>query len=203
MTEEQALCKKCPHRSTCRTPCRPVELMLRGDSPVVFEKAHRDERGRLLVEIWPRRREIPETDMQSLDVDDSNQHAQAFSTENGSAFASYADKAQYRQTECFIKRFFLNWSFQDIATGMDTTPKNVRNLYHHGVKKIFSILFMADQADKMTDAERRAADVAKQRRYLERNREKVNQKRRERYQQNKEAINAKRRAEYAKKQATD
>lgn len=49
----------------------------------------------------------------------------------------------------------------------------------------------------MPPEERKRAGVAKQKRYLERSRDKVNAARRERYAKQKEAINAKRRAEYA------
>ena len=51
----------------------------------------------------------------------------------------------------------------------------------------------------MTPEDRKKADVEKQKRYLEKNREKVNARRRAHYQKNKERINAKCREQYARK----
>ena len=64
------------------------------------------------------------------------------------------------------------------------------------VKRLLSVIIEMDTVHKMTPEERKKAAVAKQKRYLEKNREKVNARRRERYAKNKERINAKRRTNY-------
>jgi hypothetical protein len=54
-----------------------------------------------------------------------------------------------------------------------------------------------DAVKKMTPEERKKAGVAKSKRYLKKNREKVNARRRTHYQKNKERINSKRRKQYS------
>jgi len=132
----------------------------------------------------------------------SSKEAQAFSTENENPFMHY--KPNYKQTSIFIKRFFGEWSYEDIAQAHDLkTPHAAMKLYHAAVKRLLAIIIEMDAVKKMTPEERRKAGVAKSKRYLEKNRDKVNARRREHYRKNKERINAKRRAKYSRRPKPD
>lgn len=128
----------------------------------------------------------------------SAREAMAFSTDAGNPFRHY--EPHHKQTAVFIQRLFFKWSYKDIAQANDMSEDNARKTYYNAVQKVLSIIIELDAVKKaMTPEQRKKADVAKQKRYLEKNREKVNAKRRERYARNKEKINAKRRAAYANK----
>ena len=129
----------------------------------------------------------------------SSKEAEAFSTENENPFRHY--ESNHKQTSVFIKRFFFGWSYEDIAQAHDVSIDAARKLYYAGVQKLLSVIIEMDAVKKMADEERKKADVAKQKRYLEKNREKVNVRRRAHYQKNKERINARRREQYSKKKA--
>ncbi|GAB6906017.1 hypothetical protein DESC_820040 [Desulfosarcina cetonica] len=86
-----------------------------------------------------------------------------------------------KQTSVFIKRFFGEWTYQEIADFYGDHPHNISKTYHNAVNRLLSVLVEMDGVKKMTDEERKQANVAKSKRYYERNRDKVNQKRWERY----------------------
>lgn len=93
---------------------------------------------------------------------------------------------------------------EDIAQAHDLkTPHAAMKLYHAAVKRLLAIIIEMDAVKKMTPEERRKAGVAKSKRYLEKNRDKVNARRREHYRKNKERINAKRRAKYSRRPKPD
>ena len=72
------------------------------------------------------------------------------------------------------------------------------SLYHAAAKRLLAVIVEMDSVHKaMTPEESKKAGVATSKRYLEKNREKVNARRRAHYQKNKERINAKRREQYA------
>jgi hypothetical protein len=75
----------------------------------------------------------------------------------------------------------------------DISVDAVRKLHYAGVQKMFSVIIEMDAVKKQTTERRKKSGVAKQKRYLEKNREKVNAGRRAHYAKNKERINAKRR----------
>jgi hypothetical protein len=182
------ICPKCAKRETCKTTCYPVERYLRKENKIVLQ------RGGVL---YPKTQEQHRSSLSSGDDKagnprQSSKEAQAFSTENENPFRHY--EPRFKQTSVFIKRFFAKWSYKDIAVYHDISTDAARKIYHAGVKKLVSVLIEMDKIDKMTDEERKRSAVARQKRYLEKNREKVNAKRRERYARNKEKINAKRRS---------
>lgn len=194
-----AICKKCRKRKSCKSPCRPVEQLIKGDSPAVFERRRRDG-----ITIYSGSTRMVQRSDLSSGVDDrgdtrrSNREAEAFSTENENPFRHY--EANHRQTSVFLKRFFAGWSYADIATAHDITERAAHGLYYAGCQRLLRVIIEMDFVHKsMTPAEQKRAAVVKSKRYLESHRDKVNAKRRERYQKNKARINAKRRAEYAKK----
>ena len=81
----------------------------------------------------------------------------------------------------------------------DISVDAARKLYYAGAKKLLAVIIEMDAVKKMTDEERKRADVAKQKWYSDKNRGKVKARRRAHYARNKDKINAKRRAEYAAK----
>lgn len=191
----KGICDKCAKRKTCKVPCRPVELYLQQDNLTVFEKGQGDT-----VTLFPRSREehrstLSHGEDNAGDPRLSNEEAMAFSTENENPFRHY--DANHKQTSVFIKRFFGKWSYKDIAKAEDISIDAARKMYYAGVQKLVSVIIEMDQVKKMTPEDRKRADVAKQKRYLERNRDKINAARRERYAKRKGAINAKRRERYA------
>lgn len=124
----------------------------------------------------------------------SAKEAQAFSTEAENPFRHY--EPNYKQTSVFIKRFFAKWSYKDIAKAHDISIDAARKLYYAGVQRLLAVIMEMDAVDKMTREERKRANVAKSKRYYERNREKIKAKRRERYAKKKEVINAKQLSKY-------
>jgi hypothetical protein len=190
------ICAKCSKRTTCKIPCYPIENYLRWDNKTVFEKNYRNK-----TVVYPLSREAPISTLSTGDDKAGNprissKEAIAFSTEAENPFHQY--EANHKQTSVFIKRFFGRWPYKDIAAVHEISIDAARKLYYAGVKKLLAIIIEMDQVKKMTEKERKQAAVAKQKRYREKNRGKVNARRRAHYNRNKEKINAKRRAEYAK-----
>jgi hypothetical protein len=193
----EAVCQKCAKRKTCRTPCRPVELHLADGNLTVFEKVQGDT-----ATLYPRSREAHRSTLstgtdKAGDPRLSNEEAKAFSTENENPFRHY--EANHKQTSVFIKRFFGRWAYEDIAKAHDISRDAAIKIYYAAVQRLLAVIIEMDQVKKLTPEERKRADVAKSKRYLERNREKVNAARLARYARNKEKINAKRRALYKAK----
>ena len=194
----EAVCQKCRKRKNCAVPCRPVELHLQKDNLTVYEKNQPDN----TIMVYPRSREAHRStlsmgDDKAGDPRFSSKEAQAFSTEAENPFTHY--DPNFRQTSVFLKRYFARWSYADIAQFHDISTDAARKLYHAASKKLLYVIMEMDALDKMTEEERKKANVAKQNRYVERNREAIKAKRRERYARNKERINAKRRERYAAK----
>jgi len=86
-----------------------------------------------------------------------------------------------------------------IAKAHDINIDAARKLYYAGVQKVLRVIIEMDAVKKQTPEERKKAGVAKSKRYLEKNRDKVNDRRRAHYAKNKERINAKRRKQHTKK----
>jgi len=170
-------CPKCTHKRSCKSPCRPVEMHLQKDNLTVFEKK---TTGNGTV-LYPRSREQRESELdQKFTGEKSQISLEAFSTESENPFCHY--EPNYRQTSVFIKRFFGQWSYADIAKAHNISVEAARKLNYAGVQRLLAV-------------------IAKSKRYLERNRDKVKARRREHYARNKDLINAKRRKRYARKKA--
>jgi len=189
------LCIKCKKRKTCKVPCRAVELYLAEGNSTLYEKWKGDT-----VTLYPRSREEQESNLstgedKAGDPRLSSKEAQAFSTENENPFRHYEDN--HKQTGIFIDRFFGKMSYADLAVKYEVSQTAAHKIYYAGFQKLLEIIMQMDQVRKsMPPEERKRAEVAKSKRYLERNRESVNAARRERYAKRKEKINAKRRGEY-------
>ena len=190
------ICPKCSKYKTCRSPCYPVKQYLAEDNLSVFEKKV-SGKGTIL---FPRSREQRESELnQKFTGEKSKISFEAFSTESENPFRHY--EPNHKQTSIFIKRFFGKWSYSDISKAHDISVDAARKLYYAGVQRLLAVIIEMDAVRKATPEQRRKSNVAKQKRYLERNRDKVNAKRRERYARNKDRINAKRRERYARKKA--
>jgi len=193
------VCKKCKKRKSCKAPCRPVELYLAEDNLTAFQKNAIGKHGEEIRIAMPRSRELQRSSL-SIGHDSrgdprlSSKEAQAFSTENENPFRHYTPN--HKQTSVFIKRFFGQWSYEDIAQVHDITPHAAMKLYHAASKRLLAVIVEMDTVKKMTEEERKKARVSSSKRYHEKNREKVNARRRAHYQKNKERINAKRRERY-------
>lgn len=187
------ICPKCGKYKTCKAPCYPIERYLRKDNKIVLQ------RGGVL---YPRTKEQHRSSLSSGDDKAGNprlslKEAMAFSTENENPFRHY--EPNHKQTSVFIKRFFGQWSYGDIAKAHDISIDAARKLYYAGAKRLLAVIIEMDSVKKMTDEERKRAGVAKSKRYLEKNRDKINARRRAHYARNKDKINAKRRAKFAAK----
>ncbi len=198
------VCLKCKKRKSCKVPCRPVELYLAEDNLTVFEKNQIGNHGEKISMVFPRSREqhrgsLSQGTDKKGDPRLSSKESEAFSTENENPFRGY--EPHFKQTSIFIKRFFFGWSYEDIAQAHDVSVDAARKIYYAGAQKLLAVIVEMDAVKKMTPEERKKAAVAKQKRYLKKNREKVKAQRRVHYQKNKERINAKRRDDYLKKKA--
>jgi hypothetical protein len=199
---QSGICEKCQKRAKCKKPCRPVELHLREDNLTAFQKNGIGKHGEEIRIAMPRSREDQRSSLstghnKNGDPRTSTKDAQAFSTENENSFMHY--EPNFKQTSVFLQRFFGKWSYEDIAQANDLiTPHAAMALYHAAAKRLLAVIMEMDAVRKaMSPKERKKAAVAKQKRYLEKNREKVNARRRAHYQKNKERINAKRRGQYS------
>ena len=191
------VCPKCSHKKSCRSPCRPVELYLAENNLSVFEKNVSGSGTILFPRSWEQR----ESELnQKFTGEKSKISFEAFSSEAENPFRHY--EPNHKQTSVFIKRFFGKWSYPDIAKAHDISVEAARKLYYAGVQRLLAVIIEMDSVRKaQTPEQRRQSNVAKSKRYLERNREKVNARRREHYARNKNQINAKRREHYARKKA--
>lgn len=160
----------------------------------VFEKNVSDSG----IILYPRSREQRESELdQKFTGEKSKISFEAFSTESENPFRHY--EANYKQTSVFIKRFFGKWSYPDIAKAHDISVDAARKLYYAGAQRLLAVIIEMDTVRKAQTPEQcRKSNVAKSKRYLERNRDKVNATRREHYAKNKNKINATRRERYAK-----
>jgi len=177
-----------------------VELYLRGDNLTAFQKNAIGKHGEEIRIAMPRSRETQRSSLsmghdKNGDPRTSSKEAQAFSTENENPFRHY--ESNHKQTSVFIKRFFFGWSYEDIAQAHDLKNAHAAmKLYHAAAKRLLAVIVEMDAVKKMTAEERKKAGVAKSKRYLEKNRDKVNARRRAHYQKNKDRINAARRARH-------
>ena len=109
------VCRKCSHKKSCRSLCRPVELYLGENNLSVFEKNVFRKRENIISEIEGN--SVSLNSIKSLRGERSKISFEAFSTENENPFRHY--EANYKQTSVFIKRFFGKWSYPDIAKAHD------------------------------------------------------------------------------------
>ena len=197
------ICAKCRKRKSCKILCEPVEAYLAKDNLSAFQKNAIGRHGEEIKIAMPRSREQQRTTLSTGTTKSGNprlssKEVRAFSTENENPFRHY--EANYKQTSIFIKRFFEKWSYTDIAQAHDISVEAATKIYYAGVQKLLAIIIEMDSVKKMTEEE---SWVAKSKRYLEKNREKVNARRRAHYQKNKDRINAKHREQYAQRSNQD
>ena len=187
------ICKKCTHRKNCKSPCRPVELHLAKDNLSVFEKSVNEKQ----IILFPRSREVRESELTGKLNSGGEEAENIFNTDAKNPFAEF--EPNYKYTSVFIKRFFFKWEFSDIAQAHDISASAAYKIYYYSVQRLLAVIMEMDQVRKsMSPEERKKKDVVKQLKYLENNRDKVNERRRNHHAKNKEKVNAKRRANYAK-----
>ena len=187
------ICKKCTHRKSCKTPCRPVELHLAKDNLTVYEKSANENQ----IILFPRSRETRESELTGRLNRGGEEAENIFNTDAENPFAEF--EPNYKYTSVFLKRFFFKWEFSDIAQAHDISESAAHKIYHYAVQRLLSIIMEMDQVRKsMSPEDQKKSAVKKQKKYLDNNREKVNERRRNHYKKNKEKVNAKRRANYAK-----
>jgi hypothetical protein len=187
------ICKKCTHRKNCKTPCRPVELHLAEDNLSVYEKSINEKQ----IILFPRSREVRESELIGKLKRGDEEAENIFNTDAKNPFAEF--EPNYKYTSVFIKRFFFKWEFSDIAQAHDISASAAYKIYYYSVQRLLAVIMEMDQVRKsMSPEDQKKSAVKKQKKYLDNNREKVNERRRNHYKKNKEKVNAKRRANYAK-----
>jgi hypothetical protein len=178
---QDGICQKCRKRKTCKVPCAPVEAYLREGNLTAFQKNSIGLHGEKIRIAMPRSREQQRSCMTGGDPDQrtSTKDLQAFSTENENVFLCM--ETNKKQTSVFIKRFFGQWSYEDIAECHDISSRAAHALYYAAAKRLLAVIVEMDSVHKMSETERKKSGVAKSKRYYERNKEKIKAKRRERY----------------------
>ena len=136
---KSGFCDKCTHFKSCDTPCRPVELFLKKNNLDVFEKNFTDSEGKTVSIIFSRSREIPESALPEIDQDADP----IFSIENENPFRSF--NPHLKKTGIFIDRFFLKFSYQDLAVKYDMSSDNARKTYHNALNRILAVLEAMDK----------------------------------------------------------
>ena len=188
------ICKKCTHRKSCKSPCRPVELHLAEDNLSVYEKSANENQ----TILFPRSRETRESELTGRLNRGGEEAENIFNTDAENPFAEF--EPNHKHTSVFIKRFFFKWEFSDIAQAHDISVSAAYKIYHYSVQRLLSVIMEMDQVRKaMSPEDQKKSAVKKQKKYLDCNREKVNERRRKHYAKNKERINAKRKARLEKK----
>jgi hypothetical protein len=188
------ICKKCTHRKGCKSPCRPVELHLVKDNLSVFEKSVNEKQ----IILFPRSREVRESELIGKLKRGDEEAENIFNTDAKNPFAEF--EPNHKHTSVFIKRFFFKWEFSDIAQAHDISASAAYKIYYYSVQRLLAVIMEMDQVRKsMSPEDQKKSAVKKQKKYLDCNREKVNERRRKHYAKNKERINAKRKARLEEK----
>jgi len=146
----RGICGKCPHRSSCKTPCGPVKQYLASENLTVFEKKFTNEKGEVISILFSRSREKTLTAFKNegdTDKNRTNEIDLAFSTENGSAFAHYTPNL--KQTRLFVDKFFFKLSIEDLAAKYEMTPQKVYEYYAQAKRRIFDILEHLDSKRRL------------------------------------------------------
>jgi len=135
------ICRKCPHRSACKTPCEPVKQYLAYQNRAVYEKTYTNEEGQQISIIYSRPKEINLSSFKKegqTDENRANKIEMAFSTESESAFAHF--EPNLKQTRLFIDRFFFKFTIEDLATKYDLSVQKAYEYYAQAKRRVFDIL---------------------------------------------------------------
>jgi hypothetical protein len=146
----RGICSKCPHRSSCKTPCGPVKQYLSDQNLTVFEKKFTNEKGEVISILFSRSREKTLTAFKNegdTDKNRANEIELAFSTENGSAFAHYTPNL--KQTRLFVDKFFFKLSIEDLAAKYEMSPQKVYEYYAQAKRRVFDILEHLDSKKRL------------------------------------------------------
>ncbi len=146
------VCSECTHFDKCKSPCRPIRMMLDHKSAAPFE---RQIRGDITI-VFPQYMQTRKSELLSLDTEKSRKPVEAiFSTVQDSPFLSAElKKPKLQQTSVFIDRFFNKMPFEAMAEKYGVTVKTVENEFENARKRIHIIL-------KRIDDEERAGQVVK------------------------------------------
>jgi len=141
------ICRKCPHRSACKTPCEPVKQYLAFENRQVYEKTFTDQAGQTISVIYSRPREINFSAFKregDTDKNRPNKLEMALSSENESAFSSF--EPSLKQTRLFIDKFFHKLSVEDLSVKYEMSQQKVHEYYAQSKRRIFNILEHLDSA---------------------------------------------------------
>lgn len=122
-------CTKCKHRDDCKTPCRPVALMLKGEDSAVMEKHTKD----FILNYPPNGRLV-----RFCDYDNEYQKSDDFE------YPDYEDEAvkefkavptERNQSSVFFKRFFQRKTFKEITQELGLNNENTAITHFRDAKK--------------------------------------------------------------------
>lgn len=146
-----ALCEKCSHRCNCKSPCRPVELLLCVDNRKPFERTLSK-----IAIVLPQKHQTRISEIQGRDDSpgelDQKYAERFFSTDSPSAFLDAPKKPKLKQTKIFIDAFFHKMPFEIIAKKYGVQPKTAQNLFENSRKRLRMLV-------KRMDDEERAGQV--------------------------------------------
>ena len=149
-SEIKGYCARCKKKTNCCIPCAFVESILSDGNPGIYERC--DNRNGLTI-LYPvaNDKEIRETTIRSAGRDKAYQHKVdgLFSTDSENPFASYQPKL--RQTDVFILKVLLGYSYEEIAFRLDSTVDNVHKIYHKAKTRILKALDLLDQHQNALD----------------------------------------------------
>ena len=161
-SEHQGLCVKCRKKTGCKVPCAPVEAILSGDNPAIYERVdHRHDRtilyssgdnGKMVRESTTRGYARDKAVHQKIDA--------LFSTDSENPFADYNPKL--KQTAIFIHRLLLGQSYEEIAGQFNTSVDNARKIYHKAHTRILKALDLCDKHQSIIDKAEYALKVGEQ-----------------------------------------
>ncbi len=146
----KSICRKCSHRSTCKTPCSPVKEYLVFENRQVYEKSFTNSEGQQISIIYSRPREINFSAFKregDTDKNRQNKIEQAFSTENESAFSHFSPTL--KQTRLFINKFFHKMSIEDLAVKYQMTPEAIYVYYEQAKRRLFDVLEALDSKKRL------------------------------------------------------
>lgn len=136
----RSICRKCPHKSTCKTSCEPVKQYLAHENRAVFEKTYTNEEGQQISIIYSRPREFNLSSFQQegdTDKNRPNKLAMAFSTENDSPFSHF--EPNLKQTKLFVDKFFFKVSVEDLSVKYDMSHQKVYEYYKQAKRRVLHL----------------------------------------------------------------
>jgi DNA-directed RNA polymerase specialized sigma24 family protein len=164
------VCPRCSHFKSCRVPCFPMAEYLKRGNLTVFEKSHTDENGRTVTVLFPRSREMVESDLPQESGETAAKYQRAFSTEAENPFSEFAPSL--KQTGIFVDKFFNGFSYEDLAVKYDMTVDTAQGTYRNAMDRVLEILNLMesdkplDQSHYRKRMEERSGRIPKDQKYF-------------------------------------